>query len=92
MQKAKTVLNLTIDLLANGAFNHLQDNVISGLHLLIIRLREPLNTVDENMLLCYWNHADSGNIPAALLYRCNHVLQQLGRYPIEELAMVDEMY
>ena len=92
MQHNKTILTLTIDLLANGGFNHLKDDEISALHHLILRLQEPLTNIQQNLLLTFWNNADAANIPAALLYRCNAVLQQRGRNPIEELTMAVEMY
>ncbi len=41
MLPSKTVLSLTIDLLAHNAFNHLKDEDISALHHLIIKLQEP---------------------------------------------------
>lgn len=92
MQQSKTILSLTIDLLANGGFNHLKDDDISALHHLILRLQEPLSTIQQNLLLTFWNHADAANIAPALLYRCNAVLQQLGRNPIEEINAAMEMY
>jgi hypothetical protein len=92
MQHNKTILTLTIDLLANGGFNHLKDDEISALHHLILRLQEPLTTVQQNLLLTFWNNADAANLPSALLYRCNAVLQQRGRNPIEELSMTMDMY
>ncbi len=92
MQQSNTILSLTIDLLANGGFNHLKDEEISALHHLILRLQEPLSIVQQNLLLTFWNNADAANIPAALLYRCNAMLQQRGRNPIEELSMEMDMY
>ncbi|GAB2828588.1 hypothetical protein [Ferruginibacter profundus] len=92
MQHNKTILTLTIDLLANGGFNHLKDDEISALHHLILRLQEPLTTIQQNLLLTFWNNADAANLPAALLYRCNAVLQQRGRNPIEEMHTAMEMY
>lgn len=92
MQHNKTILTLTTDLLANGGFNHLKDDEISALHHLILRLQEPLTTIQQNLLLTFWNNADAANIPPALLYRCNAVLQQNGRNPIEELHAEMEMY
>ncbi len=92
MQQSKTILSLTIDLLANGGFKHLKDDDISALHHLILRLQEPLSTIQQNLLLTFWNHADAANIAPALLYRCNAVLQQLGRNPIEEINAAMEMY
>ncbi len=86
MEKSKTILALTIDLLANGAFNHLQDDDITAMHHLLLRLNEPLTTVQQNLLLTFWNHAAITNIPFPLLYRCNTILQQLGRSPLEEHA------
>jgi hypothetical protein len=88
----KTVLSLTTDLLASGAFNHLKDDEISALHHLILRLKEPLTLVQQNLLLTFWNHADSGNLSSGLLHRCNTILQQLGRQPIEDLAVEMDMY
>jgi hypothetical protein len=88
----KTVLSLTTDLLASGAFNHLKDDEISALHHLILRLKEPLTLVQQNLLLTFWNHADAGNLSSGLLHRCNTILQQLGRQPIEDLAVEMEMY
>jgi hypothetical protein len=92
MQHNNPILSLTIDLLANGAFNHLKDDKISALHHLILRLQEPLSIIQQNLLLTFWNNADAANLPAALLYRCNAVLQQCGRNPIEQLYMELDMY
>jgi hypothetical protein len=92
MQQHNTILSLTTDLLANGAFNHLKDDKISALHHLILRLQEPLSSIQQNLLLTFWNNADATNLPAALLYRCNAVLQQCGRNPIEQLYMELDMY
>jgi hypothetical protein len=95
----KTILSLTIDLLANNAFNHLKDEEISALHYLILKLQEPLTPIQQNLpvrqaglLLTFWNHAYTGDLPAPLLHRCNTVLQQLGRSPLEELVMEMDMY
>jgi hypothetical protein len=90
MLQSKTVLSLTIDLLAHNAFNHLKDEEISALHHLILKLQEPLTTIQQNLLLTFWNHAYTGDLPAGLLHRCNTVLYQLGRSPLEEVVM--EMY
>ncbi|MEO6255006.1 MAG: hypothetical protein ABIO79_16980 [Ferruginibacter sp.] len=89
----KTILSLTVDLLANNAFNHLRDDEISALHHLILKLREPLTAIQQNLLLTFWCHAYTGDLPAALLYRCNTVLQQLGLNPLEEVMMEEmDMY
>ena len=88
----RTILSLTIDLLANNAFNHLKDEDISALHHLILKLQEPLTPIQQGLLLTFWNHAYTGDLPAALLYRCNTVLQQLGRHQLEEMLMEVEMY
>jgi hypothetical protein len=95
----KTILSLTIDLLAHNAFNHLKDEEISALHHLILKLQEPLTSKQQNLpcrqaglLLTFWNHAYTGDLPAALLYRCNTMLQQLGRNPLEEMMVEVEMY
>ncbi|MBS1510131.1 MAG: hypothetical protein JST86_04775 [Bacteroidetes bacterium] len=92
MQQPNIILSLTIDMLANGGFNHLKDDDISALHHLILRLKEPLTRVQQNLLLTFWNNADATNLPPALLYRCNTVLQQMGRNPIEEMHVETEMY
>ncbi len=92
MLQSKTVLSLTIDLLANNAFNHLKDEEISALHHLILKLQEPLTTIQQNLLLTFWNHAYTGDLPAALLHRCNSILLHLGRNPLEEVMMEMEMY
>lgn len=92
MQQSKTILGLTTDLLANGAFNHLNDEKITALHHLILRLQEPLSAIQQNLLLTFWNSADAANLPSSLLHRCNTVLQQFGRNPIEELPIEMEMY
>ena len=92
MLPGKTVLSLTIDLLANNAFNHLKDEEISALHHLILKLQEPLTPMQQNLLLTFWNHAYTGDLPAALLYRCNTVLQLLGRSPLEEVGIEMEIY
>ena len=93
----KPILSLTIDLLANNAFNHLKDEEISALHHLILKMQEPgiqqnLPVRQAGLLLTFWNHAYTGDLPASLLHRCNTVLQQLGRNPLEELMMEMEMY
>jgi hypothetical protein len=90
MLQNKTILSLTVDLLANNAFNHLRDDEISALHHLILKLQEPLTEIQQNLLLTFWHHAYTGDLPAALLYRCNTVLQQMGLNPLEEV-MVEEM-
>jgi hypothetical protein len=92
MQQNNTILTLTIDLLANGGFSHLKDEEISALHHLILRLQEPLSNIQQNLLLTFWNNADAANLPPALLYRCNTILQQRGRHPIEELCVPVDMY
>ena len=86
MQAPNTILSLTTDLLAHHAFGHLKDDEISSLHHLILKLKEPLTTVQENLLLTFWNHAHTTHLPAALLHRCNMILLQLGRSPLEETA------
>ena len=88
----KTILSLTIDLLAHNAFSHLRDDEISALHYLILKLQEPLTSIQQGLLLTFWNHAYTGDLPAPLLHRCNTVLQQLGRSPLEELVMEMDMY
>jgi len=92
MQRSDTILSLTIDLLANNAFNHLRDDEISALHHLILKLKEPLTPIQQNLLLTFWNHAYTGGLPAHLLHRCNTVLQQLGRTPMEMMEVEMEMY
>ena len=92
MLQDKTILSLTVDLLANDAFNHLRDDEISALHFLILKLKEPLTPIQQNLLLTFWNHAYTGNLPAPLLHRCNTILQQLGRSPMEILDLEMEMY
>ena len=92
MLQNKTILSLTSDLLANNAFNHLRDAELSALHCLILKLREPLTTIQQNLLLTFWNHAYTGDLPAPLLHRCNTILQQLGRSPMEMMELQMEMY
>lgn len=92
MLPSKTVLSLTIDLLANNAFNHLKDEDISALHHLILKLQEPLTSIQQNLLLTFWNHANTAELPAPLLHRCNSLLLQLGRSPLEEMMMEVDMY
>lgn len=94
MLQSKTVLSLTMDLLAHNAFNHLRDDEISALHHLILKLTEPLTPIQQNLLLTFWNHACTTGLPAPLLHRCNTVLQQLGRTPMEmqDLKVEMEMY
>lgn len=79
MQHSKTILSLTIDLLAHHAFDHLKDKEISTLHGLILKLKEPLSPAQQNLLMAFWRHADTSCLPAALLYRCNLALQQKGQ-------------
>ncbi len=92
MQRCHTILSLTIDLLANNAFNHLRDDEISALHHLILKLTEPLTPIQQNLLLTFWNHACTAGLPAPLLHRCNTVLQQLGRSPLEIQEVELECY
>jgi len=92
MQQGKTILGLTTDLLANGAFNHLNDEKITALHHLLLRLQEPLSVIQQNLLLTFWNNANAMNLPSSLLHRCNTMLQQFGRNPIEVLYVEMEMY
>lgn len=92
MQQNNTILPLTTDLLANNAFNHLKDEEISALHHLILKLTEPLTRIQENLLLTFWNHACTAEIPSSLLHRCNTVLLQLGRSPMEKMEEEMEMY
>ncbi len=92
MLQSKTVLSLTIDLLAHNAFNHLKDEDITALHYLILKLQEPLTVSQQQLLLAFWKHAYTGDLPAALLHRCNTVLQQLGHCPLEEVMMMVDVY
>lgn len=99
MLQSKTVLSLTMDLLAHNAFNHLRDDEISALHHLILKLTEPLTPIQQNLpvrqaglLLTFWNHACTAGVPAPLLHRCNTVLMQLGRRPMEMQETEIEMY
>ena len=91
MLPSKTILCLTTDLLASGAFSHLKDEQVSALHHLILRLQEPLTVIQQKLLLTFWSHADAAVLPAALLHRCNMILQQYGRMPIAELYVEAEM-
>ena len=92
MLQSKTVLSLTMDLLAHNAFNHLRDDEISALHHLILKLTEPLTPIQQNLLLTFWNHACTTGLPAPLLHRCNSMLMQLGRSPMEMMEVEMEMY
>jgi hypothetical protein len=71
MLNNNTVLSLTCDLQAHNAFNHLRDDEISELHHLILKMKDPLTTIQQNLLLTFWYHADTSVLPPALLYRCN---------------------
>lgn len=94
MLQTKTVLSLTIDLLANDAFRHLRDHEVASLHHLILKLTEPLTDVQQNLLLGFWNHACITDLPPALLHRCNNLLLGLGRSPMEfaEAEMEMDLY
>ncbi|HAO45447.1 MAG TPA: hypothetical protein DCQ97_00875 [Chitinophagaceae bacterium] len=92
MLQSNTVLSLTIDLLAHHAFNHLRDDEISALHHLILKLQEPLTPIQQSLLLTFWNHASTAGLPAPLLHRCNTILMQLGRSPMEMMEVEVEMY
>ena len=92
MLQSKTILSLTMDLLAHNAFNHLRDDEISALHHLILKLTEPLTPIQQNLLLTFWNHACTTGLPAPLLHRCNSILMQLGRNPMEMMEVEMEMY
>lgn len=94
----KTVLSLTVDLLANNAFGHLRDDKISALHHLIIKLQKPLVNneqalpmVQESLLLNFWNFASTTTLSSCLLQQCNQQLQRLGRGPLE-LQAPEESY
>jgi hypothetical protein len=91
MQHSNSILSLTIDLLAHNAFNHLRDDEISALHHLIMKLQEPLTPIQQNLLLTFWNHACTAGLPAPLLHRCNTLLVQMGRSPMERLEVEAEM-
>ena len=92
MLQSNTVLSLTMDLLAHNAFNHLRDDEISSLHHLILKLTEPLTPIQQNLLLTFWNHACTAELPAPLLHRCNTVLLQLGRMPMEMGEVEMDLY
>ena len=92
MQPNNTILSLTVDLLANNAFSRLKDDEVSALHHLILRLTEPLTPIQQKLLLAFWNHACTDNLPPSLLHRCNSLLLQLGRSPMEVLEPEVEMY
>lgn len=92
MLQSKTVLSLTIDLLAHNAFNHLKDEDISALHHLILKLQEPLTPVQQSLLLGFWSHACTAELPAALLHRCNTLLCRTGRSPLEAMMVEIDMY
>ena len=82
MLPSNNILFLTSDLLATGGFSHLKDNQVSALHFLMLQFKGPLTSVQQKLLLSFWYNADPANIPPALLYRCNTVLQQYGGCPI----------
>jgi hypothetical protein len=92
MKQSNTVLSLTMDLLAHNAFNHLQDDEVSGLHHLILRFTEPLTPVQERLLLRFWNHACTTGLPPGLLHRCNTMLIQCGYQPMEMGEVEMELY
>lgn len=92
MIQNKTILSLTIDLLANNAFSHLKDEEISAMHHLILKLQEPLSRIQEKLLLSFWNHACTVNLPPHLLHCCNTLLQHYGRNPLEMQEVEMELY
>lgn len=92
MQQNNTLLSLTMDLLAGNAFNHLRDEEVSALHHFILRLTEPLTPVQQNLLFSAWYHADAASLSPDLLHRCNTLLLQSGRRPLEPVEMEMEMY
>jgi hypothetical protein len=77
MLPGKTIHSLTSDLLANNAFNHLREDEVSALEHLLGRLKEPLSTIQQSLLLTFWKHASTANIPPSLLGQCNNVLHQM---------------
>ncbi len=90
MQQENNIVSLTTDLLANRAFSHLRDEEISSLHYCILKLTGKFSSTPQNLpvrqislLLTFWNHANTVNLPPCLLHRCNTVLQRLGRGPME---------
>ena len=89
MDKSNTIVSLTTDLLANGAFSHLYDNEITNLDHLLMRLTDPPTILYQDQLLNFWYRADIAEIPAVLVYQCNSLLQQFGRVPMEEFVIDD---
>lgn len=92
MQVENNVVSLTTDLLANQAFSHLKDEDISSLYYCICKLNGKVSSMQQNLLLTFWNHANTINLPPCLLQRCNTVLQRLGRGPMEIMEPGVEMY
>jgi hypothetical protein len=77
MLPAETIHSLTSDLLENNAFNHLREDEVSALQHLLGRLKEPLSAIQQSLLLTFWKHASTTNVPPALLGQCNKVLRQV---------------
>jgi hypothetical protein len=77
MLPATTIHSLTSDLLANNAFNHLREDEVSALQQLLRGLKEPLSTIQQSLLLTFWKHASTADVPPSLLGQCNKVLHQM---------------
>ena len=78
MPVSTPIISLTSNLLAGGAFSHLKDEEVAGLHHLVLRLQEPLSIAQVKLMFGFWQHADVATISSALLHRCNELLCKFG--------------
>jgi hypothetical protein len=88
MTAQKTVLGLTIDMLHEKAFSHLQQNELQALYQLTAHMHDPLTLIEQQLLLTYWTYTDINRLSPALLYRCDIQLQQMGRRSLQPIRTV----
>jgi hypothetical protein len=87
MPVSTPIVSLTSNLLAGGAFSHLTDEEVSGIHHMVLRLQQPLSTEQVQIMLGFWQYADVATISSALLHRCNAMRYQFGLPPMEDIGV-----
>lgn len=77
-----TLINLTREMLQNGIFNHLPDNEIARLRVIILQGQRD-GKLPLQPLFSYWYRGDyysaNGSTSLHLLQQCNEYLQRLGQ-------------
>ncbi|MDO6433412.1 hypothetical protein Q4E93_22560 [Flavitalea sp. BT771] len=77
---AKSLIDLTRDLLSSGVFDHLPDNEIARLRWMIMQGQRE-DQLPLQPLFSYWYRGDfySPNVSPHLLQQCNEYLQRMGQ-------------